>query len=317
MDQENEKWLQNSSTSMLKAELEGGSNGRIIAVAFLGVLCFIAAFYLSGGGLPPAGQTSHAFNNQPTQNDSRDIYLANSKLPPYVAREDEKPKTTAVNSKRNNENLTDGAVLTREQAEALACLDDPASCKAPLPPSSTLSSTAITSVETQKAENISTNDLSSSVITGSPARYKRKDRMLVLRSNQKPEEKIINFTPALIEATIGCSLTEMKALLDSGENVNMADERGETALAWAAKRGCSAGAQLLLERGAKVNAISKNGFTPYVWARIYKNREMQNLLKMSGANVSIGSYWWRSEDDGRKAWLDASLASLCKNHACD
>ena len=77
-------------------------------------------------------------------------------------------------------------------------------------------------------------------------------------------------------------------LLDSGEDVNQRDEKGLTALHWAAALISTKTAALLIERGADVNARDNKGRTPLQWAR---TPWMRKLLKQHGA------VWKTPEDD--------------------
>ena len=74
--------------------------------------------------------------------------------------------------------------------------------------------------------------------------------------------------------------TTVIKLLDSGEDVNQRDEKGYTALHWAAAEISTHTAALLIERGADVNARDNKGRTPLRWARYPWTRK---FLKQHGA----------------------------------
>eukprot|EP00698_Gefionella_okellyi_P014893 TRINITY_DN4153_c0_g1_i1.p1 TRINITY_DN4153_c0_g1~~TRINITY_DN4153_c0_g1_i1.p1 ORF type:complete len:486 (+),score=111.22 TRINITY_DN4153_c0_g1_i1:30-1460(+) len=60
--------------------------------------------------------------------------------------------------------------------------------------------------------------------------------------------------------------TCLKVLLDAGVDVNAADDKGVTALHFAALRATSSALDLLLEHGANVNILDCDGFGPLDWA---------------------------------------------------
>lgn len=147
--------------------------------------------------------------------------------------------------------------------------------------------------------------------------FKEKDKMFVLVRDKDVVKRIINYTPDLLDASINCDTQSVKVQLDDNADVNLTDNRGDTALMWAVRRRCVPVAKLLIEHGANVNARSRNGFTAYVWARLVKNKELQDLLQKSGADTNFGAYWWREDDDGKVLWLKHSWDALCKNGQCE
>lgn len=146
-----------------------------------------------------------------------------------------------------------------------------------------------------------------------PAAFTERDKLYVVQSNGELVEGYISITPALIDASIRCDVAQAKALLSDGLDVNQRDQRGDSALAWAVKRDCSPIVRLLLREGVKVDSASENGFTPYLWARLYNNAHMMQLLKRAGADTSRGGYWWRTKEDGKKEYIERSLAAACRD----
>ena len=99
--------------------------------------------------------------------------------------------------------------------------------------------------------------------------------------------------PKLVRAAMDCNMTSMKANLRNNANPNVEDPAGVSALAWAARTNCLAGAELLIQHGANLNARSGNGFTPVVWAETHNHRDMVKRLQQAGANTSA-SFWSKS-----------------------
>ncbi len=146
-----------------------------------------------------------------------------------------------------------------------------------------------------------------------PAAFTERDKLYVIQSNGELVQGYISITPALIDASIRCDVDQAKALLSDGLDVNQHDQRGDSALAWAVKRDCSPIVRLLLRQGVEVDSTSENGFTPYLWARLYNNQHMMQLLKRAGADTERGGYWWRTKEDGKKNYIERSLAAACRD----
>ena len=146
--------------------------------------------------------------------------------------------------------------------------------------------------------------------------FKDRDRLYVVAGSKQPVEKYKSYTPDLIDAVISCDVKAVGGLLQDGSNVNIVDDAGDSALAWAIKRRCTPVAKLLIGKGANVNALSRNGFTPYIWARLYKTADIQALLLKAGADPKSGNYWWRFEQDGQLEWVSRALENACRNKDC-
>ncbi len=72
---------------------------------------------------------------------------------------------------------------------------------------------------------------------------------------------------ALLYATMNCWDGAAQVLVDSGADLNRQTPEGYTALALAARNGCTNIARLLLERGANEQLADSHGNTPFYWAR--------------------------------------------------
>jgi hypothetical protein len=84
--------------------------------------------------------------------------------------------------------------------------------------------------------------------------------------------------PALIDAAANCKIPDLELLIKQGKDINVADNNGDTALAWAARRNCAVAAKILLQAGIKPNTIARNGFTPRDWAVWAKSSKVVELL---------------------------------------
>ena len=84
----------------------------------------------------------------------------------------------------------------------------------------------------------------------------------------------------------------LRLLLGAGQDANMADSAGNSALMFAAANGQLEAANLLVDNGADVNAVNVDGFTALMMAAMYGNVEVaQRLLELGAerdAQASIG-----------------------------
>lgn len=101
----------------------------------------------------------------------------------------------------------------------------------------------------------------------SPVRCRRLGALvfaLPLSSTPRPRAAVANATVATIaDAAMRGDLAAVRALVHKGDNVNAAQGDGMTALHWAANRGDSALARVLLQARANVGATTRIGaFTP-------------------------------------------------------
>jgi ankyrin repeat protein len=82
----------------------------------------------------------------------------------------------------------------------------------------------------------------------------------------------------------------VQLLLDGGADPNHTNERGDTALHWAAWRGRSAKiVTLLLDRGADIDAKRNDGRTAYALAILGGQKEIAALLKSRGASTDLSA----------------------------
>ncbi len=79
-------------------------------------------------------------------------------------------------------------------------------------------------------------------------------------------------------------------LLDSGANVNAADETGQTALFSAVTQGKVDLVKMLIERGAKVNIKDARQFSPITLAAAMGNAAMVEALAGAGADLNVEAY---------------------------
>jgi hypothetical protein len=84
---------------------------------------------------------------------------------------------------------------------------------------------------------------------------------------------------ALLGAAENASLVQVSQLLKSGANPNVANEKGETPLMFAAKYGDFQMAKLLLEAGADANARDRDGDPVVKYAEHFKHKKFAELLR--------------------------------------
>jgi len=89
--------------------------------------------------------------------------------------------------------------------------------------------------------------------------------------------------PILVTMVLADNSESVRLLLDKGANVNATDDRGVTALMFAASNDKIVIAKLLLKKGADVNAKAYNGETAYVMAKRNRFSKMMQLLRQAGA----------------------------------
>ena len=90
---------------------------------------------------------------------------------------------------------------------------------------------------------------------------------------------------SLHHASGGGHMSEVKALIAAGADVNAKDEDGHTPLHRASINGHAGAIKILLAAGADMNAKSKHGFTPLYAATINGHAGAVELLKAAGANM--------------------------------
>lgn len=83
------------------------------------------------------------------------------------------------------------------------------------------------------------------------------------------------------------SLEDVKAILSKGEDVNLKDDKGNTALIMATKQNRPDILRLLLAHGADVNVKGESGITALAFATIEGNTELMDFLLRAGANAAL------------------------------
>ena len=73
----------------------------------------------------------------------------------------------------------------------------------------------------------------------------------------------------------------IKLLVQTGEDVNIADNDGETALHWAALNNHMEAAKLLFNLGIDANKTNNLGWSAYQWAKLRNHTEMMKLLNQA------------------------------------
>lgn len=97
----------------------------------------------------------------------------------------------------------------------------------------------------------------------------------------------------LILASTKGDVEKVTALLKSGADINVTDQRGWTPLLWAVSRGQMDVVKLLLDKGADVNSKGERGWTPLMEAANRGHLEVTKLLLEKGADVNLKhEYGW-------------------------
>ncbi|HLK55809.1 MAG TPA: ankyrin repeat domain-containing protein [Chthonomonadaceae bacterium] len=78
-------------------------------------------------------------------------------------------------------------------------------------------------------------------------------------------------------------------LLARGAAVNTRDDKGNTALTWAASRADPVSIKLLIARGADVNGADRAGTMPLMWAAVSAHADCARLLLDRGAAVNAAN----------------------------
>ena len=102
-----------------------------------------------------------------------------------------------------------------------------------------------------------------------------------------------NYSEKLFQAVIELNAERVKLLLREGANINQKNERGNTALHYAAERGKIEVVKLLLDNRADPNPVDTRGNTPLHYAANNGYPETCKLLLENGANVNQANrYGW-------------------------
>lgn len=98
----------------------------------------------------------------------------------------------------------------------------------------------------------------------------------------------------LVEAIKNNNLSNVKELVEKGEDIDFWGRSGRTPLIYAANKSNTEITKYLLNRGADINKTDIDGNTPLIHAlKHYKpNRDLVKLLIESGADINKGSSCW-------------------------
>ena len=105
-----------------------------------------------------------------------------------------------------------------------------------------------------------------------------------------------NSLPAIIKATLGNDIEQVKSLLQNGTNPNLIYNTN-TALTYAARDGFIEIARLLIVNGANINWIDGEGVTPLILASFKNHLEIVELLLNHGADKTVQDQWNRNALD--------------------
>jgi len=94
---------------------------------------------------------------------------------------------------------------------------------------------------------------------------------------------------ALIESAYNGQLERLQGLAAKGTAVDAADDKGRTALMWAALRGHAPVAEFLVENGANIDTADSDGQTPLIYACRGSSTEVARFLLQKGAKVDVQS----------------------------
>ncbi len=97
----------------------------------------------------------------------------------------------------------------------------------------------------------------------------------------------------LVDAALDEDLNKLAKLLDSGVDINLQNEQGETAFSYCCANNKLLAAKFLQSRGARINTIDKAGGSPLDWAVCWSSPEFREWL------VSVGGV---RNDDTYEPW---------------
>jgi|GEM_PF-3019995 len=107
---------------------------------------------------------------------------------------------------------------------------------------------------------------------------------MLLRNNTSPYKNISIWQDALFSAVDRNDLGTLKALIEKGADINVADSRGMTPLHWACQHAWIEIVKVLLAHGAHINAIDNDGYTPLFKTQL-QNIHLIKLLLEKGAKL--------------------------------
>ncbi len=97
-----------------------------------------------------------------------------------------------------------------------------------------------------------------------------------------------------VELALNEDIEGMSAMLDTGFDVNGANERGETAFSYCCANNKIASTKFLVARGADVNTVDAGGGTPLDWAVCWSSPKFREWLAGIGGvrNASHEPWPW-------------------------
>jgi ankyrin repeat protein len=97
----------------------------------------------------------------------------------------------------------------------------------------------------------------------------------------------INDPDAIVWATHYANVEEFEFCLKRGDDLDVQDDDGRSALHAAAEEGWSYYAEILIQKGADVEKKDKEGDTPLDYAIFYEHQDVEALLTKAGAKKRI------------------------------
>lgn len=89
------------------------------------------------------------------------------------------------------------------------------------------------------------------------------------------------------DAILSGNADRVRALLESGCNINALDRYGQTAMMKAAHKGHTDVVELLVQRGAELNHTAKFGLSALMLAVIADHPDVVRILVAGGANTAL------------------------------
>ena len=114
----------------------------------------------------------------------------------------------------------------------------------------------------------------------------REIALLMLTHERLDEDEHTHELPELAKAAYWGRKDEMLHLLDSGADLLVRNESGDTPLHLAARNGHKDIIELLLEHGSDVNDVNNKGLTPLHWVAMNGRLDIAALLLEHGADIN-------------------------------
>ena len=125
--------------------------------------------------------------------------------------------------------------------------------------------------------------------------YQTKSQLQKVSSKQMPNKKreskfdisnrLKKPSPAIISAAMRCDKNAISRQLSKGIAVDFKDDKGMTALSWAARRNCVGLAKYLISKGSNTGHISFDGQTPLQIARRFNNIDIVKVLELDAPKI--------------------------------